>query len=349
MKDTMRAVIYYGVEDIRVEDIAIPSCADDEIRLKVDACAVCGTDMKSYYSGNPRIKAPIVMGHEFTGLVETVGKNVKNFEMGDRVVMATSVSCGECFYCKKGHNNLCSDLKPMGFHFPGGMAEYVVIPALALKNGHAVKVPAGVKAEHAALVEPLSCAVNSNVNSGTLPGDTVVVSGAGPLGIMNLCVARALGAGKLILAEISGPRLKQAEVFGFDALVNPLETDLKDFVLKETDGIGADRVIVAAPAAQPQEAALDFVRKQGTVCLFASLPSGKSMLNVDSRTIHYGEIHLVGTSDSTPKQVQKAVELLTQPDFPSDKIASHILDLAEVKKSFELMKSGEALRVVLKP
>lgn len=349
MKETMRAVVYHGVEDLRIEEIPVPPCGDGEIRLKVDACAVCGTDMKSYYSGNPRIQAPIVMGHEFTGIVETVGKDVKDFAIGDRIVMATSVSCGECFYCKRGNNNLCADLKPMGFHFPGGMAEYVVVPELALRNGHAVKVPEGIRAEHAALVEPLSCAVNSNENSGTSPGDTVVVSGAGPLGILNLCVARALGADKLILAEISEPRLKQAEAFGFDALVNPLETDLKEFVMKETGGTGADVAIVAAPAAQPQEAALDLVRKRGSVCLFASLPSGRSMLQVDSRTVHYGEIRLVGTSDSTPAQVRTAVELLTRPDFPGDKIASHVLDLGDVKKSFELMKSGEALRVVLKP
>jgi L-iditol 2-dehydrogenase len=346
---TMKAIVYYGVEDIRVEQIPIPECRDDELRAKIDACAVCGTDLKAYKSGNPRIKAPIVMGHEFTGIIDTIGKNVKGFKIGDRIVMATSVSCGECYYCKNGNNNLCKDVKPMGFSYNGGMAEYIIIPKDAIKNNHVIKVPAGIKAEHAALCEPLSCAVNSIENCNIKKGDTVVVSGAGPMGILNLCVAREFGAAKTILSEVSEPRLLQAKQFGVDILVNPVKEDLVKTVLSATDGIGADVVIVAAPAAAPQEAALDIVRKRGTVCLFASLPAGKSMLNIDSRKIHYGELRIVGSSDSTPKQVMKAVELLQSKSFPADKLASHILKFEDIKKAFELMVSGEALRVVLKP
>lgn len=346
---TMKAVVYYGIENIKIEQIPIPECGDDEIRAKIDACAVCGTDLKAYKSGNPRIKAPIVMGHEFTGVIEKIGKNVKGYLPGERVVMATSVSCGECYYCKHGNNNLCSNLKPMGFSYNGGMAEYVVIPKDAIKNGHVIKVPAGVKAEYAALCEPLSCAVNSAENCGIKKGDTVVVSGAGPMGIMNLCAAREFGAKKIILSEVSENRLEQARQFGCDVLVNPVKQDLVKAVMDETNGLGADVVIVAAPAAAPQEAALDYVRKRGTVCLFASLPAGKSMLSIDSRKIHYGELRIVGSSDSTPAQVKRAVELLQSKSFPADKIASYVLKFDEILKAFDLMVSGEALRVVLVP
>jgi len=346
--EKMKAIVYYGVENIKIEQIPVPECKEDELRVKIDACSVCGTDLKAYKSGNPRIKAPIVMGHEFTGTIDIIGKNVKGFAIGERIVMATSVSCGSCYYCKKGNNNLCSDLKPMGFAYNGGMAEYTIIPADAIKNGHVIKVPKGVKAEHAALAEPLSCAVNSIENCNVKKGDTVVVSGAGPMGIINLCVAKEYGAKKTILSEISENRLQQAGQF-CDRLVNPAKEDLTKVVLEETDGVGADVVIVAAPAAAPQEAALDFVRKRGTVCLFASLPAGKSMLNLDSRKIHYGELRIVGSSDSTPKQVAKAVELLQSKDFPADKIASHVLKFEEILKAFDLMISGEALRVILKP
>ena len=259
----------------------------------------------SPYRGNPRILAPKAMGHEFTGLLDTVGKNVTGFSVGDRVVMATSVSCGECYYCRQGWTNLCVDLAPMGFTYEGGMAEYVTIPARALANGHAIKVPEGVEAAHAALSEPLSCAVNSCENAKVQKGDTVVVVGAGPMGIMNACVARELGAAKIILAEINPARLQQAEPFGFDLLVNPAEQDLAEVVKEQTDGIGADVAIVAAPAAAPQEQAPALVRKRGTVCLFASLPAGKSEITLDSRIVHYGEICVVGTSDSTPKQVAR--------------------------------------------
>jgi L-iditol 2-dehydrogenase len=349
MSGTMRAIVYHAPGDIRLETIPVPPCGPDEIRCRVDACAVCGTDLKSKTHGNPRIKAPKVMGHEFTGLVETVGAKVQGFTVGDRVVMATSVSCGQCYYCKKGWRNLCADLAPMGFTYAGGMAEFVTIPARALDNGHVVKVPAHVKAEHAALAEPVSCCVNSADNCGLRKGDTVVVVGAGPMGIMNACVAREFGAAKVILAEINETRLAMCVPFGFDRLVNPAKEDLAAIVKAETGGIGADVVIVAAPAAQPQEQAPTLARKRGTICLFASLPAGKSNLSIDSRTVHYGEQRLVGTSDSTPAHVAKAVELIAGGRLPVGRLATHILDLGEIDQAFALMQSGEALRVILKP
>jgi L-iditol 2-dehydrogenase len=349
MSDTMKAVVYYAPGDIRIEQVDVPVCGDEDIRVKIDACAVCGTDLKAYVSGNPRIKAPKVMGHEFTGLVDTVGKDVSCFSIGDRIVMATSVSCGDCYYCDKGHRNLCANVAPMGFAFEGGMAEYTVIPARAIKGGHAIKVPAGVIAEHAALAEPLSCAVNSCFNCDIKRGDTVLVIGAGPMGIMNAAVAEQLGAGKVILAEINEERLKQAEPFGFDLLVNPAKEDLAEIIMQQTNGVGADVVIVAAPAAKPQEDAISLVRKRGTVCLFASLPAGKSEITIDSRILHYGEIKLVGSSDSTPAQVEKAVQIISAGSLKADELASDILGLDDIFKAYELMQIGNSLRVVLKP
>ena len=218
-----------------------------------------------------------------------------------------------------------------------------------LANGHVVKVPPGVKAEHAALAEPVSCAVNSAENCGIEPGDTVVVVGAGPMGIINACVARQFGAKKIILAEVNPVRLRQAEPFGFDRLVNPAAEDLAKIVFDETGGIGADVVIVAAPAGPPQEQAPALARKRGTVCLFASLTADKRMISLDSRMIHYGELRVVGTSDSTPAHVAKAVELIAGGTLRADLLATHTLGLDGIFKAYELMQSGEALRVVLKP
>jgi len=345
----MKAIEYHAPGDIRISSVPVPECAADEIRAKVDACAMCGTDLKTYVHGNPRIKPPRIMGHEFTAVIETVGQNVRGFEIGQRIVMATSVSCGQCFYCSKGHTNLCLDLRPMGFTYNGGMAEYVTIPARALSNGHAVKVPAGVKPEHAALAEPVSCAVNACGNSNIKQGDTVLVTGAGPMGIINACVARHFGAERTIIAETNPVRLDLARNFDFDLLVNPVDQDLRQAVLDFTDQIGVDVAIVAAPAKEPQQQALDLVRKRGTICLFASLPADDSILVLDSRKIHYNEITVIGSSDSAPAHVEKAVELITTAQIPAQKIATHILDLEEVHKGFELMKSGQALRVVLKP
>ncbi|MDR1959010.1 MAG: alcohol dehydrogenase catalytic domain-containing protein [Planctomycetaceae bacterium] len=346
----MQAIVYYAPGDIRVENVPKPVCGDGELLVKVDACAVCGTDLKSKNHGNPRIKAPLVMGHEFTGIVEQVSPSATGgFQIGDRIVMATSVSCGECHYCKHGYRNLCASLAPMGFTYAGGMAEYVAIPALALRGGHVVKVPAEVEAKCAALAEPVSCAVNAVTQCRVQKGDTVLVMGAGPMGLLNAVVARAMGAEKIILSEPNPLRLNQVKSFGIDIPVNPASQDLTQVVKDATDGLGADIVIVAAPAALPQEQALSLVRKQGTVCLFASLPAGHSSLTIDSRILHYGEIHVIGSSDSTPEHVQKAVELIAAKQIPADRIASHLLPFDQIEKAFELMTSGEALRVVLVP
>ena len=360
-KAMMQAVEYHGPGDVRVVRRPVPDCGEGEILVKVDACAICGTDLKAYLSGNPRIESPMVMGHEFTGLIDVIdpgcngsglsGRDgvARSLAPGDRVVMATSISCGQCAYCRRGWTNLCVELAPMGFSYPGGMAEYVAIPALAVERGHVVRVPSSVKAEHAALAEPLSCAVNSCVNSSVSPGDTVVVVAAGPLGVMNACVARGMGAARMILVEVNPKRLRQAEAFGFDSLIDPTECDLVEAIHSQTAGLGADVVIVAAPAAAAQEQAIDLVRKRGTVCLFASLPNGKSNLTFDSRTIHYNEIKLVGTSDSTAEHVQAAVEMLAAGTIDAERIAGHVLPLDGIFEAYELMQSGESLRVVLRP
>ena len=344
----MRAVVYHGPMDVKVEQVPVPACGDGELLVRVDGCAVCGSDMKAYKSGNPRMRPPIVMGHEFSGLI-VESRAGAGYAAGERVVMATSVACGTCAYCARGWRNLCANIRPMGFGYDGGMAEYVVIPELAVRGGHAVKVPAAVNPLHAALAEPVSCAVNSCENSQILKGDTVLVMGAGPMGILNAVVAREYGAAKVILSEINPSRLSQCEAFKFDRLVNPAAEDLAQIVKDATGGIGADVVIVAAPAAAPQEQAVSLVRKRGTVCLFASLPAGRSMLSVDSRPIHYGELRVVGTSDSTPAHVAKAVALIAAGTFPAGRLVTHTLPFEAFKEAIALMETGDALRVVLTP
>jgi L-iditol 2-dehydrogenase len=345
---TMRAVVYHGPMDVKVEQIPVPACGDGELLVKVDACAVCGSDMKAYKSGNPRMRPPITMGHEFAGVI-VENRAGAGFALGERVVMATSVACGVCAYCARGWRNLCANIRPMGFGYNGGMAEYVAIPELAVRGGHVIKVPASVNPLHAALAEPVSCTVNSCENSQVQKGDTVLVMGAGPMGILNAVVARQFGATKVILSEINSARLAQGGAFGFDRLVNPAQEDLAQIIKDETGGLGADVVIVAAPAALPMEQAMTLVRKRGSVCLFASLPAGKSMLAIDSRPIHYGELRVVGTSDSTPAQVARAVSLIEAGTFPAGRLVTHTLPFEGFHQAIDLMASGEALRVVLKP
>ena len=345
----MKAVLYYSPGDIRVENINQPPCGTGELLVKVEACAICGSDMKTVVSGNPRIKPPRIMGHEFVGTIVETGPLTSGFRAGERIVMATSISCGHCLYCRKGWYNLCTELAPMGYAYDGGMAEYVLIPSRAVKNGHVVKVSGHLPAKIAALAEPVSCAVHAVENCRIMEGDTVVVIGAGPLGIINGCIAKVYGASCVILAEINPYRLKQCETFGFDRLVNPEKEDLRQVVMNETGGYGADVAIVAAPVVPAQQEALNLVRKKGTVMLFASLPAGKSNISIDSRLVHYNEINVTGSSDSTSTHVIRALEILSSGHFPAGKLVTHSLPLADIHHGLELMKKGESLRVVLIP
>jgi len=348
----MKAVVYYAPGDVRVEDVPPPECGEGDVLVDVDACAVCGSDLKSFRHGNPRLKPPLTLGHEFTGRIGRLGSAVSSdagLSVGDRVVMATSTSCGKCFYCQRGWANLCVDLAPMGFSYPGGMAEQVVIPARAVRNGHVVRVEQDMPAKVACLAEPVSCAVNSLEQCDIQPGDTVLILGAGPMGLINACVARASGAGRVLLSEINPDRLAQAEGFDCDVLINPAEQDLHETVMRETDGLGADACIVAAPAAAAQEQAITLVRKRGTVVLFASLPKGNSQITLDSRPLHYGELRVVGLSDSTAEHVRRAVDLLARDAVPGEKLATHVMALRQIHEAFDLMTQGQSLRVVLLP
>ena len=345
----MKAVRYYAPQDVRVEDVPVPEMEKGGLLVKVDACAVCGSDLKTFNVGNPRMQPPITMGHEFTGIIQKVSDGVTGFSTGEHMVMATSISCGKCLYCQNGWSNLCIQLEPMGFFYNGGMAEYVAISAKAVRNGHVVKVPQNLKPDYAALAEPLSCAVNSVKRSNVKKDDFVLVMGAGPMAILNALAAKEFGASKVFMTELNPSRLEQAAQFNIDRLINPATEELEKIIKEESNGYGADVVIVAVPSAQPQEQALKLVRKRGTVCLFASLPAGKSNLTLDSRLVHYNELIVTGSSDSTAEDVQQAVAILSNPGFPAEKIASHLMGLDEIHEAFKLMASGEALRVVLKP
>jgi L-iditol 2-dehydrogenase len=345
----MKAVVYFDKGKVECRQIDTPQCGNDEILVQVGACAVCGSDFKTYNKGNPRMKPPITMGHEFSGTIIEAGSETAGYSPGEKIVMATSVSCGECVYCRQGWSNLCVDLRPMGFYYPGGMAEFVVIPARAVKNGHVVKVPESLAAEHAALAEPVSCAVNTFESCGIKQGDTVVVEGAGAMGIIHMVVAKEFGAAKVILAQRAGKRLELAEQFNPDVLINTTEQDLNEAVSSETGGLGADCAVIAAPAAGPQENSVNLVHKKGTVCLFASLPVGSHMIQMDSRKIHYGELRVIGGSDSTAAHVKRAVEILASDKFPKEKLVSKRLPLDEISQAFQIMELRSALRVVLQP
>lgn len=345
----MKAAVYYGPNNIQIEEYNTPEEKPDNIVLKVICCLICGTDLKIWQSGNPKVIPPRVLGHELVGIVTHIGWSGSKFNIGDRVTLATTIPCGECDYCKMKLGNLCPDAKGIGTALDGAFADYVEVSKHAVNAGHLVKVPGGVSNEAAAISEPLSCALNAHkiINVGS--GDTVVIIGGGPLGAIHVELAKAEGAKKVILVEISQSRLELLKGIKDVILIDGSSCDVKQAIKEHTHGLGADKVVVCAPAANAFESSFDLVRKGGSISFFASLPKGRSDLAIDSRVIHYNEIRVAGVSDSRPEHVEEAIQLLSTNSLSVKSIITHRMGLDDLLQGLLLMKEGKSLKVAIYP
>ncbi|GFP35739.1 threonine 3-dehydrogenase, partial [Candidatus Hakubella thermalkaliphila] len=249
----MLAAVYQGIGKIKVEEVDKPPLPLGGLLVKVSCCAICGTDYKLLITENPRFKPPLIIGHEFVGRVVEKGAEVTDFQVGDRLTMATTISCGRCELCHRGLGNLCESRICVGTDIPGAMAEYLAIPALALQRGNVLKVPDGLSDEAAALSEPLGCAINAQLIAKVGLGQTVLIVGAGPLGCLHAELARASGALKVYLTQRSEPRLSLARKLAVDAVIDASAHDPVSEVRRLTQGQGADVVIVTAPNPKAQE------------------------------------------------------------------------------------------------
>ncbi|HUX14528.1 MAG TPA: alcohol dehydrogenase catalytic domain-containing protein [Spirochaetia bacterium] len=342
-----KSVVYYAPKDVRIEEMAeVPEIGEGELLVRVEACAICGTDIKSFFKGNPRIKPPMTMGHEFCGTIERADAAVSGYRVGQRVTMATTIGCGDCFYCRQGKSNLCRDAEAIGFHYPGAMAPYLRIPAKAVARGHLVDV-GDMDASVASLSEPLSCALNG---LGRLPMDqikNVLVLGLGPLGLLHTIAVRAKGAERVVCVEFPGKRLDLAKRMDFVTGVTPdrIDEQYKDL----SGGEGFDLVVVTAPHNPTQAKAPMYARKAGYVSFFASLPVGDEMLSVNSRTIHYNELVIFGTSDSTPVHTREAVRLLQKDTKLFSSLITHQLPMSDFHIAMDEIAAQNAVKVVLSP
>jgi L-iditol 2-dehydrogenase len=340
-------IVYRAPKDVVIEPMAAPpALGPGELLVRVEACAICGTDIKSFHKGNPRIKPPQTMGHEFVGTIEAAGAGAVGPKLGARVVMATTIGCGQCSYCRAGRSNLCRKAEAIGFHYPGAMAPWVAIPERAVRLGHLVEV-GDLEPTVAALAEPLSCVVNGLSRIPWAEIRSVLVLGLGPLGFLHALAARAKGAEKVVCSEFPGARADLARELGFSQVVPPSELDGAYLELSGQEGF--DLVVVTAPHNPTQAKAPMYARKGGYVSFFASLAQGDEMLAVNSRTIHYGELFVYGTSDSTPAHVHEAVTLLRKETATFAKLVTHRLPYREFHKAMEEIAAGRAVKVVLTP
>jgi L-iditol 2-dehydrogenase len=345
----MKAAVYYGPGDIRVQERPEPVPAADNLIVEVLCCAICGTDLKLATIGNPRCHPPRIIGHEFVGRVVHVGDDVSGFTPGDRVTLATTLACGACAYCALGLGNLCPNSKPISYDFDGAFARLVIIPPLALRGGNAIHVPADVADEAAALSEPMSCVINAQELAGVNAGDRVLILGGGPLGALHAGVAKAFGAAEVMIVQRSEPRLSLLRRLPGVTVIDGAKEDVLSVVRQRTEDLGADVVIVCAPARDAQEGALRYARKGGAISLFASMPKGASDITLDSRAIHYGELRIVGASDSRPEHVATAVHLLQEGKIDVGPVITHRIPLDDLLGGIALMKDKQSLKVMVYP
>ncbi len=341
----MRAVVFYGPNDLRDEELPRPAPGPGEVVLRIEAALTCGTDVKTLRRGHPVMipRLPTVFGHEMAGTVAAVGAGVRGFSEGDRVVAANSAPCGRCHLCLAARPNLCEDL----LFVNGAYAEYIALPP-RLVDRNLVRLAQGTPAARGAFAEPLACALLGVERGRIDAGQTVAVFGHGPLGCLIAMLATARKA-RVILLGKRGWRLERVRQLGLAEIVDTVGLpDVVDEIRGLTGGRGADVSVDATGRPEVWEQAIAAVGKGGTVVFFGGCAPG-TVARLDTRRAHYEELTLVGAFHHTPELIRRSIELLESEMVIPDGLISHRIGLAGVRDALDLMARGQALKVLIEP
>ncbi len=343
----MKAIMFYAPKDIRYEEVNIPEPNEGEVLVKVEAALTCGTDVKTYRRGHPVLikKTPSGFGHEFSGTIAKLGENVEGFNVGDRVVAANSAPCGECFFCKKGEENLCENLELLN----GAYAQYILIPKNIVQK-NLIKIPENLPFKLAAFTEPLSNVVHGISRTPINKGDTVGVIGIGPIGLMFCALAKLKGA-KVIAMGRNPLKLKLAKEFAHADEVIDLKkyNDPTEIILSMTEEKrGLDVAIECVGLPEIWESMFKIVRRGGCVHLFGGCASGTSV-NIDTKRLHYDEVNIISVFHHTPKYFREALNLIATKQIDVEKLITKTLPLKYTKRALEMQQNGEAIKVLIEP
>jgi L-iditol 2-dehydrogenase len=346
----MQAAVYLGREQLVVQHVQEPSPGDGEVLLKILACSVCGTDLRTYRHGDKKIIPPRILGHEFCATVVESTAADANVKVGDRVVMYIVIVDGRDRYVEMGRENLTAHRTTISYHHDGAFAPLMKVPAAAVRQGNLFKVTSDIPDDQMSLAEPLGCCMNAHSRLGIGLKDTVAVIGAGPIGIMHACLARLQGAQRVLVLDNNPARLEMSKQFDIDAAILATPDGAhRDEVQSLTDGFGPDVVIVAVSAAAAQNDALEMAAKAGRVNFFAGLPKSNPIAPLDVNHIHYKELVISGSYSEKKSDFQAAFSLLHSGRFPADRIITHHLPLQRITEAFPLMETGDALKVCILP
>jgi L-iditol 2-dehydrogenase len=347
----MRVVRFHAPGDVRIEDVAEPVPGPGDLKIRVRACSTCGTDVKISKFGHHHIVPPRVMGHEIAGEIVELGASVGgDWAVGDRVQVIAAIPCGTCAECRRGRMTVCTRQESMGYHYDGGFAQFMVVPAKVLAVNGVNRVPDGVSFAEASVAEPLACVLNGQELARVGDGDDVVVVGSGPIGCLHVRLARARGAARVFLVDINADRLAlAAALVAPDATVDAGHTDAVDEIRKLTDGRGADVIITAAASGAAQEQALLMAAPQGRVSFFGGLPKDNPVIACDSNLVHYRELTIVGANGSSPAHNAGALALIASGAVPVADLITRRLPLDRALEAFDVVARGEAIKVTVEP
>ena len=339
----MRVAVYYSNDDVRLEERPIPEIGAGEILMRVVASGVCGSDVMEWYR---KPKAPIVLGHEVSGIVEKIGSGVSGFSVGDRIVTTHHVPCNACRYCDRGAHNVCETMHRTNFD-PGGFSEFVRLPRVNVERG-TFKIPDSVEFGEATFVEPLACVLRGQRLAQVGEGDSVLVIGAGLSGLLHLQVAAMSGAKRLFASDLLPERLDAARRFGAIAVWDASE-NIESQLREANDGRLADRVLVCAGSLDALQQALDLVDHAGTLLVFAPLPPTQT-LELDVHDLWKRGIGIVHSYAGPPQEMEQALHWIAARRIDVQAMITHRLPLEQTQQAFQMtIDGGESLKVLIEP
>jgi L-iditol 2-dehydrogenase len=352
----VRAAIWDGPGAMSVGTVPDAVCPEDGVLLRVTACGICGTDVRTFYNGDRRITPPWVLGHEISGELIEIGPRAAEeltqmgLAVGEHVHCISTLWCGRCRLCRSGNEHLCEHAGLMGFDYQGAYAELVAIPQVALKN--LFRIPAGLSDAQATFTDPLSDAICGHKDIAVGLDDTVAVVGAGPVGTAHAAIARLEGAGQVLLLETAATRLDLARAILGDERMRYIDTSDTDGIAAVrgvTDDIGADVVIVACSSDVAQEEAMEMAAPRGRVLFFGGLPKGTTHIRFPSNVLHYREVQVHGSYASRHRDQVHALDMLADDIGGLRSVVSDVVDLDSAPAAFARIRAGEVLKVVVQP
>lgn len=338
----------FGANDVRIVEREIPSISDGEILLKTSTVAICGTDLRMIMNGYEGVDEdnPLTLGHEFSGIINKVGKNVKFYKPGMRVAIQPNAGCGVCDKCVSGNTHLCANYQAFGINIDGGFAEYIRVPSKFIEQGNIMVLNDTISMNVAALLEPMSCVFNGQEQLTINTNDTVLVIGAGPIGIMHALLAKANGAAKVLIHDFSKERLKKC--IRIDPSIIPLSGEnLREEVMGITGDKGLDVCIVACSSPVAQASSLELMATNGRILFFGGLPAGKDKVSIPTNLIHYKQLKLCGSTRASVMHYRQVAKMVETGNIDLAQIISKRYELKDFLKAIDYVKSANGLKTII--